>query len=150
MSVIISRTGAATFDLVTRRNDESLMRPEFRARRRTDPFEITWRRSGFLGRADMAIFDAPANQFEYSDYRSGKSTPKMITGTAYDANGNVLAGATIMLFNTATGLLVETVTADAAGYFRIGDPNGVACFIVAYLAGAPDVFGTTTNTLTGS
>jgi hypothetical protein len=54
-----------------------------------------------------------------------------------------------MLFNTSTGALVDTQTTASDGSYSCGDPNAVACFLVSYKAGSPDISGTSLNTIAG-
>ena len=124
--------------------------PYTRIGRRRD-VDLLWPRSSFTGN-DYTTFCPPwecrHQDWEYPHvYSSGHAFPKVITGVAYAAGGTPLAGATVKLFNTATGALMQTVIADAAGNYVVSDPNNVACFVVAYMAGSPDVAGTTVNTL---
>lgn len=120
---------------------------------RVQDVDVFWPRSSFTGRDVGATWGAMSMEARHQDweynygYASGRSAPKVITGIARDSGGSPLGGATVSLYNTATGLLVETVTADAGGYFTVTDPNNVACFVVAYKPGSPDVCGTTVNTL---
>jgi hypothetical protein len=79
----------------------------------------------------------------------GTHARKMVIGVTRDSTGAPLGGCTVDLFNTAGDVVVDTVVSEPDGYFAVGDPNGVNCYMVAYLAGAPDVAGTTVNTLTG-
>jgi len=79
----------------------------------------------------------------------GTQQDKMIIGVTKDSTGIPVGGAIVDLFNTATDIKVATVTSEPDGAFSIGDPNAVACYIVAYKAGSPDVAGTTVNTLIG-
>ena len=112
----------------------------------------SWPRSRMLG-ADIAnipqIWNNAAIMWTFEPRLNGTSWRKMITGTTRDSAGAALGGVTVQLFNTSTGLLVQTVVSDAGGWFSIGDPNAVACFMDGYLAGAPDRSGTTLNTITG-
>ena len=85
---------------------------------------------------------------EFSSNRS--ACPQEDFGSDQGFHWAVLGSATVQIFNTATGLLVDTVTSDSAGNYFASDPNAVNCFAVAYEAGSPDVAGTTKNNLTGT
>jgi hypothetical protein len=54
------------------------------------------------------------------------------------------------LFNTLTGLQVDTQISASDGSFTCGDPNAVNCFAVADIAGSPETAGTTIQSLTGT
>ena len=81
---------------------------------------------------------------------TGTRVRKQVTGTVKDSSGSPVSGATVMLFNTASGTLVDTQTSDSSGVYKCEDPNNVASFAVGYEAGSPDTAGTTVNTITGS
>lgn len=108
---------------------------------------VLWSRSSMVG-IDVAVRGTKQQQWDYPfAYSSGRSGARLISGVAYGATGSPIPGATVRLFNTATGLLVCTATADSAGNYVVTEPNNVASFVVAYLPGSPDVAGTTVNTL---
>jgi len=74
-----------------------------------------------------------------------------IAGVTRDSTGAPLGNCIVDWFDTATDRKLDTVTSDANGLFEFrnaGQPPN-AYYLVAYLAGAPDVAGTTVNTLTG-
>lgn len=74
-----------------------------------------------------------------------------IAGTTKDAAGAPLAACVVHLFRTATDVEVDQTVSDGSGAYSF--PNVTAeeaHFVVAYLAGSPDVAGTTKNTLTGT
>jgi hypothetical protein len=125
--------------------------PGQRVGRRQD-VDVLWPRSGLLGRTDTAncapIWDAMRQVWEWNFQPSGTAGPRIISGIVRDATGVVVSGATVQLFNSATGLLVDSATTDAGGNYQMNDPNLVSCFVVAYKTGSPDTFGTTLNTLT--
>lgn len=74
-----------------------------------------------------------------------------ISGQTKDSAGAPLGGCTVDLFVTATDVRIETVTSNADGYFYFKSPAQAAThYVVAYKAGAPDVAGTTLNTLVGT
>jgi hypothetical protein len=113
--------------------------------------DILWPRSGFVGMLGSNLASAGEHMtrlWAYDLYQQGHQGRTAIEGITRDSAGTALGACTVQLFNTATGLLVDTGTSDAGGYYRLTDPNGVACFAVAYKIGTP-VMGTTINTLTG-
>lgn len=75
-----------------------------------------------------------------------------INGITKDKNGTVIGSATVKLYMTATDVMLETVVSDAStGVFSFGSATlGQAYYVVAYKAGAPDLAGTTLNTLNGA
>lgn len=107
--------------------------------------DVLWPRSRLRG----SLFESSHRVWEWNSQMTGGHVPKKVTGVTFNANGDPLAGATVSLFNTATGLLVDTQISDSAGNYQCGDPNAVACFAVAYKAGSPDIAAATVNTLLG-
>jgi hypothetical protein len=72
----------------------------------------------------------------------------VITDTVCDANGTPVPGATIHLFDTATDVEVDEVTSNGSGVFTFTNPTlGPNYYVVGYLAGSPDIAGTSVNTL---
>jgi hypothetical protein len=80
---------------------------------------------------------------------SGASSRYGFSGTTRDVYGTAILGATVCLFRSANGALVDTVISDATtGAFVITTPYWPdAHFIVASKSGVPDVAGTTVQTL---
>jgi hypothetical protein len=121
-----------------------------------DHADILWPRSQAFGGAGLGAGggvlnpDPAAQAWEWNVYTTGSRHRKVYTGQTLNASGAALGGCTVMLFNTATGQIVDTQVSDAGGNYKVTDPNAVACFVVAYLPGSPDVAGTTINTLTGA
>lgn len=74
-----------------------------------------------------------------------------IFGITKDSTGAVLGSCTVQLFETETERFVETKASDAiTGEYEFRSAAlSTAYFVVAYKAGAPDVAGTTVNTLLG-
>jgi len=73
-----------------------------------------------------------------------------ITGVTRDATGAALGSCTVRLFNTATNGLEQTVISDASGNYAFVVDKTQAYYTVEYKAGAPDVRGTSNNTLAGT
>ncbi|MDI9847384.1 carboxypeptidase-like regulatory domain-containing protein [Rhodoblastus sp. 17X3] len=116
--------------------------------------DVLWPRASFTGGIDANspcpyVIEGMHQVWEWNFPATGGHVEKKVIGQTLDSSGAPLAGATVQLFNTATGLLVDTQVSDAGGNYQLSDPNGVACFVVAYEPGSPDVAGTTVNTLTG-
>ncbi len=72
-----------------------------------------------------------------------------VAGITKDANGNPLGGCTVHLFKTADDSKVAAAISDANGNYSFNTNPVDLYYVVAYLAGSPDVAGTTVNTLTG-
>lgn len=70
-----------------------------------------------------------------------------ITGITKNSTGAALGGCTVDLFRTLDDLFLGTTTSDGSGNYSLVAPIGGPFYVVAYLAGAPDVAGTTVNTL---
>lgn len=76
----------------------------------------------------------------------------VISGITKDSAGLALGSVMLDLFLTASDTKIDSVTSDAttgAYSFSVTSTPG-PFYIVAYKAGAPDVAGTTVNTLTGT
>jgi hypothetical protein len=67
-----------------------------------------------------------------------------------DSAGAALAGCTVQLFQTADDVVVGETVSDGAGAYSFTMARAQGPFyVVAYKAGAPDVAGTSVNTLVG-
>lgn len=76
--------------------------------------------------------------------------PYDIMGRTLDAGGAVLGNCEVQLFRTEDDSYVSSTTSDVSGNYAIPASNQLTHYLVAYLAGSPDVAGTTVNTLTGT
>lgn len=74
------------------------------------------------------------------------ATNRAITGVTRDGAGAVLANAEVTLY-TLADVVIDAQLSDASGNFSFQNPGTGPFYIVAYKAGAPDVAGTTVNTL---
>lgn len=72
-----------------------------------------------------------------------------IVGVTKDSTGAALGNCTVNLFSTATNTLAQTTISDASGNYSFVVDKTQLWYIVSYKAGAPDVAGTTVNTLAG-
>lgn len=73
-----------------------------------------------------------------------------ISGVTKNSTGVILGGCTVYLFQTSNNVLQATITSDANGNYRFGPRDTTTLYyVVAYKVGAPDVAGTTVNTLIG-
>ena len=77
--------------------------------------------------------------------------PITLRGVTRDSAGAPLANVALEVFDAKTGQLVERLQSDGSGAF-VTSPVGLGRLyqIDGYLAGAPDLAGTTLNTLQGS
>lgn len=74
-----------------------------------------------------------------------------ITGITKDSAGTALGSCVVQLFRTDNDQIIEEIVSDGAGEYRFrGIAPGTSYYVVAYKAGAPDVAGTTVNTLVGA
>lgn len=81
--------------------------------------------------------------------QGGTQSLKFIMGRCKDSDGNGVSGATVQGFVTATDTFERETTANSNGDYELGTQwAGVQHYLVAYRAGAPDIAGTTVNTLT--
>lgn len=69
-----------------------------------------------------------------------------LTGVSRDATGNPLGGCTIKIFNTADDVLTASAISDGSGNWTAYPDRAGPYYFVEYLAGSPDVFGTSPNT----
>lgn len=72
-----------------------------------------------------------------------------LVGVTKDSSGNVLGNCTVMAFRTVDNLFLGQTVSDASGNYDFRVPSLDASYLVVYKAGAPDVAGTTVNTLVG-
>lgn len=77
----------------------------------------------------------------------------ILSGSTKNASGVGIGGCTVKIFRTADNAYIGSTVSDASGNYEYALPAGSSVeqyFSVAYLAGAPDVAGTTLNNLTGT
>ena len=76
--------------------------------------------------------------------------PKIvISGITKDSAGAALGGCSVHLFRTADDVEVQEDISNGGGTYSFTVGLGQSYYVVAYKAGAPDVAGTTVNTLVG-
>lgn len=76
--------------------------------------------------------------------------PYTVRGVTKDSTGAALGSCTVHLLRTADDSEAGLVTSDASGVYRVDASPAIMHYAVAYKAGAPDVAGTTVNTLVGT
>lgn len=158
MSTFLTTSTKTGLNFWVVRNNDVLQSPDYRessqvSRSPISSSDALWPRSSFQGADGTAIaniWDGAHQIWEWNFPPTGVHVRKKISGVTKDSTGAVLGGATVQIFNTTTGLLVDTVVSDSAGNYYASDPNAVSCFAVGYETGSPDVAGTTVNTLTGT
>jgi hypothetical protein len=104
---------------------------------------------GFVGEATTSLEATWSRQA--SRLAWGIASRVGFVGRTYDQNGNLLAGVTCSLFRTSDKLWIMDVISGADGSFLLQSfysPD--THFIVFSKAGAPEVFGTTRQTLVGA
>jgi hypothetical protein len=79
------------------------------------------------------------------------ATVLRVFGVTRDSTGAVLGNCDVDLLRTRDDFKVDDVMSDANGVYEFrGASPSETYYIVAYKTGAPDVAGTTVNTLVGS
>lgn len=106
---------------------------------------------GMLGDAgDVTVIDF-GNFWCPPDPTRGCTSRYGFTGYTQDVYGSPVSGVTVKCYHTADDVMVATTVSDTNGYYLVTTPYGVdSHYLVFYKAGAPDIFGTTQNTLVGS
>lgn len=100
--------------------------------------------SARLGRASSVIPPGHASSVR-ATLLSQKN--ERLSGTTLDASGQPLGSCVVHLFRTPSDVLVAQTTSDGAGAYVFDNPGSGPFYVVAYKALAPDVAGTTANTL---
>ena len=72
---------------------------------------------------------------------------KTVTATLLDASGNPLGSCIVQGFTNIDDAFQGQCTSDTAGYYEFCTARTDAHYLVCYKAGAPDVAGTSVNTL---
>jgi hypothetical protein len=76
--------------------------------------------------------------------------PYAIVGVTRDSAGAALPFCVLEMFLTSDDTLAARGRSDASGNYRFDASSVLTHYIVAYKPGAPDVAGTTVNTLIGT
>lgn len=109
--------------------------------------------SGFVGdpAVDTGVMKASWGRAPLSMRPRGTNSRYGVAGTTRDRYGSVLPGVTVKLFHTADDMKLDQGVSDANGQYLLMTPYYPDThYLVFYLAGVPDVFGTSMNTLIGS
>lgn len=75
------------------------------------------------------------------------TTSVFITGVTRDGTGTPLGSCVVQLFRAWDDVFIEETVSDGSGNFSVRASGSGTFYIVAYKAGAPDLAGTTVNTL---
>jgi hypothetical protein len=74
-----------------------------------------------------------------------------IFGVTKDSGGVALGGCSVKLYQTVGDVYIDSTLSDGAGNYEFRTASlSTAYYVVAYKAGAPDLAGTTVNTIVGS
>lgn len=107
--------------------------------------------AGFIGALGSDVGVMEADYYEQPDMTSGSKQLFGVLGVTRDVYGSPLGGCTVKLYRTSTDEMVYSIVSDPQGNYLVQSPYYPdQHYIVIYKAGAPDVFGTTANTLVGS
>ena len=82
------------------------------------------------------------------EWDAGNQSQGRLIGVTRDSSGAPLGFCTVHAFTTADDVKRGETVSDASGNFEIRTPVNAAHYLVAYLAGSPDVAGTSPNTVT--
>lgn len=120
-----------------------------------------WPQGGFIsGNPSTAMTPLGDDYAEGGGHRLGFEMPsvgiqgsqntKFIRGSCIDASSVAVASATVKAYLTATDVEVGSGVSFDDGTYAVGTDNPVSAqhYVVAYKAGAPDIAGTSVNTLT--
>lgn len=124
-----------------------------KASRCSVPMHIAnFRPSGAAGRTTASGWHLSrplaGNGAHFSSARNWVRQLWLVTGYTNDSTGAALGNCVVTLFTSADNLPTAQVVSDAVGYYSISvDGNASLRFAVSYKTGAPDVAGTTVNTL---
>lgn len=101
-------------------------------------------------RGQPGVLAIPGDRFgRLRPFRSSRLSTKneIISGVTRDASGAPLGSCTVQLFRTPSDVLAQEQISDASGNYLFENPGSGPFYIVAYKQDAPDVAGTSVNTL---
>ncbi len=104
------------------------------------------RPAGGLNPGDVS---AASGMWQQRPPDGGSGARKRLAGQTKDSTGTALGGVTVQLLTSDGSALADTRTSDASGYYELfeANPTGGGYKVDAYLAGSPDVAGTTVNNI---
>lgn len=97
--------------------------------------------AAIINPANLPWTDGRVNQ------RVSASLNKTLSGVSRDSAGVALANCQVLIYNTGNRGFVAETTSDSSGNWSVSMLVGGPFFTVEYKAGAPDVAGTSVNTL---
>ena len=112
---------------------------------------VLWPNSRALGDTGGFLFGQDgmdSSMYEASVTDLGNGGKKRIAGVTRNSVGTALPSCIVKGYLTATDAFVSQCTSQGDGAFDFCTQFTGAHYLVAYLAGSPDVAGTTVNTLT--
>jgi hypothetical protein len=109
---------------------------------------IGGRVTGVIGVPNTTVPSQPDRLSEWSPVFEERNYT--ISGVTRNATGSPLGFCTVKLFSSATDTKEQTTTSDASGSYSFVVDKTQLYWTVEYLVGAPDVAGTSVNTLAGS
>lgn len=74
---------------------------------------------------------------------------RLIVGVTRDSTGVALGGCTVQMFRSTDDAYMGETVSDGSGNYTLTSPGNFNLYLVAYKTGAPDLAGTTVNTLLG-
>lgn len=87
----------------------------------------------------------------FFDQAAGSSSRYVFRGITRDQYGSAVGTCSVLLYRTATNVLIDSATSDPLGNFELTTtfyPD--THYIVAHKTGSPDIDGVTPNTLVGT
>ena len=108
-------------------------------------------RLGVIARPVVAVGRAVTKRNPVEVVISGVPVAKWaIQGVTRNGSGVALGGCTVHVFLSSTDAEQGITVSDVSGNYSVSVQPSASHYCVAYLAGSPDVAGTTVNTLTGT
>ena len=108
-------------------------------------------RLGVIARPVVAVGRAVTKKNPVEVVISGVPVAKwVIQGVTRDGSGVALGGCTVHVFLSSNDARQGLTVSDGSGNYSVSVQPSAPHYCVAYLAGSPDVAGTTVNTLTGT
>ncbi len=99
--------------------------------------------------ASLIVWTRDYDPFQGPSRWTGSFERLKFTGITRDVAGAALGSCVVQLFRTSDDLLMDQQTSDLLGNYTVYSYDNAQHYIIAYLAGSPDVTGATVNTLTG-
>lgn len=115
--------------------------------RQKDEISPWW--PGNCGQIGQMGVDVPieAVWFEQPERPSGGSSRLGVLGVTRDQYGSPLGGVTVKLFRTLDDTKQDQIVSDPLGNFLLTSPFSDDHYLVFYKTGAPDVTGSSVNTI---